>query len=70
MLIRTDNTVKATITSAKYVGTFIARLIASAPTYIEAKNIPQYIIPIGLRPASIATAIPAYPKPGERSKVK
>ena len=38
MLMRTDKTVNATITSAKYVGTFIALLIASAPTYIEAKN--------------------------------
>ena len=68
MLSSMHSTVNATITSAKYVGTFIALLIASAPTYIDAKKIPENITPIGLRLASIATAIPAYPNPGESLK--
>ena len=47
------------MTSAKYVGTFIERLIASAPTYIDAKKIPEAITPSGCNAANIATAIPA-----------
>ena len=48
----------------------IALLMLSAPTNTEAIKTDAIKTPIGDNPANMATTIPAYPKPGERSAVR
>ncbi len=59
-----------TTKSAKKDEIPIALLMLSAPTNTDAIKTDAIKTPSGDKPANIATTIPAYPKPGERSAVR